>query len=405
MISLSGCAHAYFEVPQTARDEAVYASVYPYFAEYCAVSEFDKKPGFGVEINSGGPGGHSVFYLNGACRVHDAGYPELTLCEESPAGMDGRGVGLSVNDHYSNANWTATEGRNFFYRGDLAPGEGVNRISYARTQDKAMAMGVLDGVVFHPEALEDKPDSMTERDYMYEVSIATDYALEFGRDRYCARVPLSRDKMRDIVRYLNAVNQPYRSGQQEFHWNVVSNNCAYLAHNALAVAGYWPEWRTNRPLIVAAFDFPVPKNEFVNLVRRTNDMNIADPDAVYGDAEAHAALLHGWLLTGPGALAEARRVVQPNDLYGTHLRLIFYDEAMFGHYQERFDRIFHEPRYTDLNANLSHFSALFAAILARRPAPAGSDGSAGFYRQYYDTIEREKLKADATLARLSGVAG
>jgi hypothetical protein len=281
----------------------------------------------------------------------------------------------------------------------------VNRISYARTQDKAMAMGILDGVVFHSAVLEDKPPGMTERDYMYEVSIATDYALEFGRDRYCARVPLSRDKMRDIVRYLNAVNLPYRSGQQVFHWNVVSNNCAYLAHNALAVAGYWPEWRTNRPLIVAAFDFPVPKNEFVNLVRRTNDMNIADPDVLYGDDQARAALLHGWLLTGPGALAEARRVVQPNDLYGTHLRLIFYDEAMFGHYQERFDRIFREPRYTDLNANLSHFSALFAAILARRQAPDASDTRADFYRRYYDTIEREKLKADAALARLSGVAG
>ena len=68
--------------PRTVVDERVYASFYPYFAEYCAVSEFNKKKGLGVELEGGGPGGHSVFYLNGACRVRDAGYPELALCDE-----------------------------------------------------------------------------------------------------------------------------------------------------------------------------------------------------------------------------------------------------------------------------------------------------------------------------------
>jgi hypothetical protein len=108
----SGCINAYYR-RRTDVDERVYASFYPYFAEYCAVSEFNKKKGLGVELEGGGPGGHSVFYLNGACRVRDAGYPVLALCSDSPDAMAGRGVGLSVNDHYENANWTATEGRTF----------------------------------------------------------------------------------------------------------------------------------------------------------------------------------------------------------------------------------------------------------------------------------------------------
>lgn len=62
-----------------------------------------------------------------------------------------------------------------------------------------------------------------------------------------------------IVHYLNALNQPYRSAQKDFHWNVLRDNCAYLAHNALAAVGLWPELRTDRPLLVAAFDFPVPE--------------------------------------------------------------------------------------------------------------------------------------------------
>jgi hypothetical protein len=396
-IGLAGCVHAYFEAPLTALDEGAYAAIYPYFAEYCAESEFDEKKGFGVAIESGGQGGHSVFYLNGACRVPDAGYPELVLCDESPSGMAGRGVGLSVNAHYRNANWTATEGRNFFFRGDLAPGEGVNRASYARTQEKAKAMGILDGIVFHREVLEDKPDNMSERDFMYEISITTDYAVDFARYRYCARVPLDRSMMDIIVHYLNALNEPYRSGQKVFHWHVLRNNCAYLAHNALAAVGLWPEWRTDRSLLVAAFNFPVPKNEFVNLMRRTNDLPIANPDILYDDETARSALLHrGMIVTQPGALAEATPVVQPNDLYGTHLRLIFYDEAIFGHYQKRFDKIFSEPRYTNLAANLSYFSTIYTSILTTRRDPESIERHA-FYQVYYDTIARERRNIDVAI--------
>src|ERR1700687_2245993 len=101
LIGLPGCIQAYFSEPETVIDERVYTSIYPYFAEYCAVSEFSKKRGFGVDLESGGPGGHSVFYLNGVCRVRDAGYPEVALCDDLPEGprgqMAGRGGGFCVN--------------------------------------------------------------------------------------------------------------------------------------------------------------------------------------------------------------------------------------------------------------------------------------------------------------------
>jgi hypothetical protein len=405
-IGLPGCINAYYQAPRTAIDEHVYAALFPYFAEYCAESEFDKKKGFGVEIDSGGPGGHSVFYLNGACRDRGAGYPVLTVCSETPDGMAGRGVGLSVNDHYRNANWTATEGRDFFYHGALAPGEAVTRASYERTQQEAKAKGILDGVVFHRATLDTRPAGMSERDFMYEVSIGTDYAVDLARDRFCARVPLDRARMGVIVRYLNALNEPYRSRQKEFHWNVLRDNCAYLAHNALAAVGLWPPLRPDRPLLFAVFDFPVPKNEFVNVMRRTNDLPIEDPGALYDDDEARTTLLQqGWIATGPGALAEARRVVQPNEIYNTRLRLIFYDEAIFGHYQQRFNRIFAEPRYTDLAANLSYFSQLYITILARRRMPDATDDRTVFYQRYYDSIAREKAKVDAALVHLPGTAG
>ena len=95
-------------------------------------------------------------------------------------------------------------------------------------------------------------------------------------------------------------------------------------------------------------------------MRRTNDIAIADPAALYKNETTRNALLqHGWIATRPGGLAEAERAVPHNDIYDTDLRLIFYDEPIFGHYQERFDKIFTDPRYTDLYTNLSYFSALY----------------------------------------------
>ena len=406
MLGLGACANTEFQVPQAALDEHAYATLYPFFAEYCAVSEIRKKKGAGVDIEGGGPGGHSVFYLNGVCRQHDAGYPEIALCDEASGAMAGRGVGLSVNAHFRNANWVATEGREFFYAGGLTAGEGVNRASYVRTQAMARKMGILEGVVFHPEVFDDKPAGMSEHDYMYEVSISTDYAIGFGRDRYCARIPLDRDRMQAAVHYLNALNQPYRSGQKDFNWNVLRNNCAHLAHNALAAAGLWSEWPTDRPLVVAVFDFPVPKNEFVNLMRYTNDMPIADADALYANKIARTALLaQERLPTQPGALAQARPGVQPNELYETKLRLIFFDEAFFGNYQQRFDRIFSEPRYTDLATNLAYFSALYTTILTRGQPSGTIEGRADFYRHYDNAIARAKAKVDQSVIRLNGRAG
>jgi hypothetical protein len=408
---LTGCASTLFNVPQGTLDERAYVSIYPWYAEFCAVSEISKKPGFGAEIVPGGPGGHSVLYLNGVCRVKDAGYPVVALCGDGRDPGVGEGVGLSVNEHYSNANWIATEGRDFVMHGDLAPGEPLTRQSYLRTQAKAKSMGILDGVVFHSKVFDDQPAGMSRIDFMYDMSIATDYAVNFGRDRYCARVPLDRAKMAAIVEYLNAVNAPYRSGAEIFNWSVLRNNCTHLAHNALARAGVWPEWGTDRPLLISAFDFPVPKNEFVNLMRRTNDMVVADPAALYGDATARAAILgQGWIVTGPGGLAEAERAVQGNEVYNTDLRLIFYDEPIFGHYQGRWNKIWSDPRYTDLHANLRYFATLYSTILAIRPEPSEAapmrDGAlASFLVNYYRTIAAEKARLDAAVVVLSAVPG
>ncbi len=391
---LTTCATARFD--QAGVAEADYAAQHPFYAEFCALSQIKKKPGFGADIR-GEIGGHAVFYLNGACLVPAARYPLLQVCDENRDG-DGDGVGLSMNAHFRNAKWVATPGRAFFFHGNLPATAAVTRETYQAVQREAQRLAIYDGVEFHDAVFDTMPPGWSRADWTYEVSVATDYAISLGRGRYCARVPVDRAAMGRMVAFLNAQNAPYRAGAP-FHWSVFRDNCIHLAHNALAAAGLWDEWPINRSILFALFDFPVPKNEFVNLMRRTNDALPADPGAAYHDLAARRALLeYDTLPTRPNALAEARPPQQPNAVYETELKLIFYDEPVLGPYQGWFDQVFGQPRYTDPQANRAYFAARSRAIAAaRKPLawwlaqPPYSRDPAGFarvYERYYALIDR-----------------
>ncbi len=408
---LAGCSVADFDLPGAAGDEAAYAAQYPYYAEFCALSQIKKKLGFGADIR-GEIGGHAVFYLNGACRIAGLGYPVLEVCD----GVDGQppdGVGLSMNAHFLNAKWVATPGREFFFHGGLAPDAPLTRDGYAGVQRQAERLGIYEGVAFHPEAFAVLPpgwlDARGEQDAKYEVSVATDYAISLGRGRYCARVPASRAQMAAMVAFLNGQNAPYRSGARVFEWSVFTDNCIHLAHNALAAAGLWTPWRIDRPLLVAMFDFPVPKNEFVNLMRRTNDLGLVDLASAYRDPEARRSLMaYGRLPAQPGALAEAHGPQRPNEVYDTELKLIFYDDPLLGPYQGRFDAIFADPGELDLRRNAARFVAAYRqAEAARRPlawwqaqAPYAHDPAfPAFYDGFYQAIGRERMRLEVMAQR------
>ena len=340
---------------------ATYEDIFPYYAELSALSELRKKPGFGVPISSG-MGGHSLLYLNGVRVRRDAScYPVLEVCPVAEAGR--HGAAISVNSHYRNANWVAFEGRDFAFRGVLRGGAQLTRETYEQTQIAARMRGVLDGIEFHEHVFKDKPAYMSREVYKYEISVATDYAVCFGRDAYRARVPLNAPRMQDVVNYLNALNQPYREGQKFYRWRLLNDNCTHVAHNALSAAGFWAPWHTGQRALVAAFKFPVPKNEMVDLAHRANDLPLEDPDTLLADESARTLLMaHGTLPSGPGALTSTAAVVTPNDVYDTKkLRLIFYDNPFWGTYRFQFKRLLSEPRYRELRANLHHFAGRYRA--------------------------------------------
>jgi hypothetical protein len=385
--------------PSTERIAAAasaYEDILPYYAEVCALSELRKKPGFGVPLRSG-IGGHLLLYLNGVRVTRSDGYPVLDVNPPGPrAGQDG--AAISVNSHYRNANWVAVEDRDFVFRGALAPGEALTREAYARTQARARARGLLDGIEFHERFFQDKPAGMSAEDFKYEISVATDYGAQFGRDCYRARLPLDAARMRRVVDFLNGVNEPYRTGRRIYRWRLFNDNCVHVAHNALAAAGFWPPWPTGQPAILAAFRFPVPKNTLVDLARRANDLPIEDAEALFADADIRRLLLDGGTLpTGPGALTSVAAAIAANEVYDVRrLRLIFYDNPFWGPYRGWFGRILSEPRYGDLDANLRHFAQRYRSAAASLSRMAGSDGERARFRDRY---ERHIAAESATIAQ------
>jgi|HubBroStandDraft_1064217.scaffolds.fasta_scaffold43648_2 hypothetical protein len=410
LLLLAGCGNTVYSLGETKDDPALYATIFPYYIETCAVSAMKKMHGLGFEYQ-GGAGGHAVVYLNGVCRDAGSSYPSVHMCRGDEQTADS-GVGLSSNGHFSNAAWIATPGRQFFFDGALDKGEGVTRASYDRTQARAKQLGILDGVVFHEDAYDELPPGMSRAEFKYEASVGTDYAISLGRGRFCARLPVNREQMQRVVAHLNAQNAQYRDGKRTFEMTVTNQNCSHFTHNVLAAAGLWDEWPTDRFVLISALSFPVPKNEFVNQMRRSNDLPIDDPVSLYRDAVARQALLRDdWLPDGPGAIADAEPVRAPNDIYETNVNLIFYDRPVLSSLQSYFDNLPTDPRYTDLAGNLHYYADVYSRIgaewkspewwLAHSHLPSGDDASfVAFYKRYHDYVDRMNAAANHDLLTL-----
>ena len=136
---LSACAAVNFAQPGSLAATPP-ESESPYFVEFCALSQIKEKPGFGANIR-GQVGGHSILYLQGACRAASKGQTTLQPCDEAGAEPTD-GVGISMNSHFSNAKWVATPGSNFFFNGNLAPGQKLTLSGYDQVQAEAKRLGI-----------------------------------------------------------------------------------------------------------------------------------------------------------------------------------------------------------------------------------------------------------------------
>src|SRR5215475_11154984 len=129
------------------RPDTAYEKLFPYYVELCAASQFrSKETGEG-----GGPAGHAILYIKGACKDDDAPFPQLRRCRAIATDLNDpeHGAGVSVNQLFRNVNWVAVPSYGLVFQGGLAPGERLTRARFKAVEQAAMAKGIYNGVAFH----------------------------------------------------------------------------------------------------------------------------------------------------------------------------------------------------------------------------------------------------------------
>src|SRR5262249_21648586 len=167
------------------RPDAAYEKLFPYYVELCAASQFRSK----LTGEGGGPAGHAILYIKGACKDDNAPFPQLRRCRGIATSLEDpeHGAGISVNPKFKNINWVAVPGYDLVFPGGLAPGERLTSTRFEALEQKAIVKGVYTGVTFHPFL---GATSDTElHDFLPRAGIGTDFALQFARSVFCARLP------------------------------------------------------------------------------------------------------------------------------------------------------------------------------------------------------------------------
>jgi len=385
-----------------------YDALFPYYVELCAVTQI--RANFAPH---GGTPGHAAMYLKGACRSSSTPYPTLEICDDSEDLTDpDTGSGVSVNKMFRNVNWMATRGKRLFYHGDLDPGETLDVETGLAAIYAAEAAGTFEGVEVHQSFLPPEDDEDREEAMLFLAAaetLGTDFALSFGRTVYCARVPLERRQLSDVIEYLNDLNSDYARGGKDYQWSGYNDNCSHTLHNSLAEAGVW------KPKSIASFRFgqlanlSVPANEFIDLALLSITFPIDDLDAIMADDALRNTLARrGWLPTRHGAMLQVIPVHQPNELYETDAAIFLLTNPFRKGRVERVSELFDDPHAIELETNLLHFQELYSRVLAERPAGwkleprASADLRARDH--YYRYIEAQLADVNEKLELLQALA-
>jgi hypothetical protein len=300
------------------RPDAEYEKLVPYYVELCAASQFRST----LTGEGGGPAGHAVLYVKGACKDERTAFPQLRRCRAVATSLEDpeHGAGVSVNAMFKSVNWVAVPGYDLFFQGNLAPGERLTRAEFDAVERLAITKGIYKGVTFHrfPGATSDTD----LRDFLERAGIGTDLALQFARSVFCARLPVAAGMLDPIIAFLNDKNREYVEGEADYNWSAWADNCSHTMRNALAAANIWSPLSVRTTKIRQIFNLAVPANEFVNLAELMTGGDIEDYRDILRDGPRRDAFHEfDWLPTRQGALLKTLPVHDPNDLYDTTFRL------------------------------------------------------------------------------------
>jgi len=385
------------------RPSPIYDVLFPYYVELCATSQFRSKL-----TGAGGIAGHAVMYIKGACKDEQASFPQLRRCRVVATEFDDpeHGAGVSVGRWFRNVNWVAIPGYKLFYQGNLAISERLTQAHFEATIRDAIDKGVYEGVEF-----QDYPAARSGtglENFIANHGIGTDFALQFARSAFCARLPVTGRMLDEVIAFLNDKNREYAEGDADYNWSVWADNCVHTLRNALAAANIWSPLSVRAVKILQLFNLAVPANEFVNLAELGAEGNIEDFRQIQDDTPERDALHEfDWLPTRHGALLKTLPVHEPNDLYDTTFRLFALQSPFMMNKTRHAIQLLSDYRFVDLAENLRYFREKYDAILARRDESRDALASVRgtpyrrVERLHYDYIKKQRAEVESMLNQLS----
>ena len=374
--------------------------------------------------------------MNGAEIEAGAGYPRLRLAAAGTGLRDpDSGTGISVNKIFDNVTWVAIPERDEFFRGGLTPEQSLDEDFYEAAIQTATTAGwfagvrIKDAVIRHGEGL----PAMRLEEFIVRHSIGTDFALNFARTAYCARLPMSRDGIGRVAAYLNSANESAQTNG--YIWNMYTNNCSHVAHNALAAAGVWDPKVPRGPGAINVArdvvsvaralalgqmsDFSFPANNFVRLYEAGNERPIDDALGAFMNHDVRRTMKDDWITTGPGALIATVPIHDAgrNQMFAPGRDPFLFSVPMLWDKAETFKTLTRDPPsiVTDLAANLTHYRERYAKTLANRRsvddelgllrAPQDAEDFRIFHGRFYDHIADELRRTDERLTKYRRLAG
>ena len=411
------------------RAQRIYNAIFPYYAEVCVVTQYQKKG-----ATPGGWGGHASLFLHGAEIDPSPGYQRLRMIADAAelSGSD-TGTGISVNQILQNVNWVAIPGRDQFLRGGLAAEQMLDPAFYEAAVRNATRAGWFAGVKIKEHVMRRRPATMPVGEFIVRNSIGTDFALNFARTAYCARLPMSRAAIGKVVAYLNEVNE--RAQESGYTWNAYTNNCSHVVHNALAAADLWDAKQTRGPGLINVVkdvlsvakglalgrmsDFSFPANNFVRAYEAGNERPIDGPIAAFKNHDVVRTLSDGWMSTGPGALIVTYPMhdAARNEMFASGRDPFLFSVPRLWDKQDTFKMLTRNAStsLTDLGANLAQFRDRYAKTLSSRrnvnddlvSVADDEDEQAfrSFHDRFYRFIAEQLRRTNALIADYGRLAG
>jgi len=341
-------------------------------------------------------------------------------------------VGVSVNKIFDNVTWVAIPGRDEFFRGGLAPEQTLDKDFYGGAIVKAITAGWFEGIRVKDAIMRQKSAVMRPDEFIVRHSIGTDFAVNFARTAYSARVPMTRDAIARVIAYLNGANESAQTSG--YTWNMYTNNCSHVVHNALAAAGVWDPKVARGPgainvardmvsvaqaLVLSRMsDFSFPANNFVRLYEAGNERPIDDALAAFRNHDVRRTVSDGWMTTGPGALIATYPIhdASRNRMFAPGRDPFLFSVPLLWDKAETFKMLTRDAPaiVSDLATNLADYRERYLATLANQRSLEDELALLGgardendfrdFYGRFYAQIADELKRTDARLTEYGRLA-